>query len=199
MKKFLKITGVLLFSLVLVVLVRWMLAPPAPKFLDVTISADESTKLSTKISRHLIDIKMLSDQLSSSRIWLVGEEHFYNETISFFLKLLETVPDRKIVLLIELPREKQEVIEAYMATGDEKQFDLIWGDDGDSCLPYFNILRWAFKNKDRILGVRAMDENQWHITLMRALLTDTRNETMAQAIETTQKPWWSPMVAPCTC
>ncbi|MBI1769435.1 MAG: hypothetical protein HY089_10060 [Ignavibacteriales bacterium] len=130
----------------------------------------------------LQNIHDLGVQLQSQRVILVGEEHFYIEPQQFLTNLLELLNDSSIVVLLELSEDSQDAIDAYLQTGDEARLEPIWRKSNN--LPYRLIVQWAFKNKSRVRKVVAFDQNFSRVGLNRLLLTDTRNQTMADAIYT---------------
>ncbi len=93
---------------------------------------------------------------------------------------LHAIDGRGAVLLLELPPHLQPQIDAYLATGDESALDEAFR--GSEVLPYKSTVRWARAHREAVTAIRIDDENFWHIGLMRLLLTDTRNDTMARAI-----------------
>src|SRR3546814_10515256 len=103
-----------------------------------------------------------------------------SDLVDFFTGLINELGDDPLVLLLELPGSTQPAIDRYLASGDEHEFDAIWGKV--EALPLHGILRWAHANQNRVVEVVAMDEDSTRIFINRALLDDTRNETMARAM-----------------
>jgi hypothetical protein len=181
-KIFYSIISLLMVTLVLVVL-RIVFCPERKdvESRKVTIPGETLEAISNQLEDKLLDIQALSEKLKNSRILLVGETHFKKEVIDYFLKLLEHLPDPHLVLNLELPDSVQDFIDGYMENGEERYLEELR--KCRNCLPYEEIIRWAFKNKNRVKKVYAMDESRGRIRFMRVILcTDTRNKTMAGKI-----------------
>lgn len=118
--------------------------------------------------------------LSGIDVLLVGEEHFYLETQAWLATLLDGVPDRRIALLLELPRGLQPEVDRWIATG--RSGPLEEAIRAGNALPYGDLLAWAHRNRSRLSRVVAMDEDGSRIFWNRAFLRDTRNRTMAAAV-----------------
>jgi hypothetical protein len=121
--------------------------------------------------------------LAPRRVLLLGESHFYAEPLGFATSVLESLyraDHRRAVLLLELPRGSQHDLDRYLATGEEAALAAAWS--GSRSLPYQKLVRWARAHRDQIRAVVAFDEDPSRVFLMRALGTDTRNGTMADAI-----------------
>mgnify|MGYP001618037334 FL=1 len=167
--------------LAMLVLIRWRLEPRQAPYVAVNLNIAQQERV-IDLSRSKVSLDQLADQLKSTRVLLIGEDHFYRETVSYFLQLLSKLHDRPLVVLLELPNSRQRLIDQYFSSGTENIFDEIW-DVPDVALPYYEILRWSFQNRQMVRSVLAIDENRAHIRLMRFLLTDTRNQTIADSIE----------------
>jgi hypothetical protein len=121
--------------------------------------------------------------LAPRRVLLLGENHFYAEPLGFATSVLESLyrtDHRRAVLLLEMPKGTQHDLDRYLRTGAEASLAAAWS--GSRLLPYQKLVRWARAHPDQVRAVVAYDEDQWHVFLMRALGTDTRNGTMADAI-----------------
>ncbi|HVI92712.1 MAG TPA: ChaN family lipoprotein [Anaeromyxobacter sp.] len=125
----------------------------------------------------------LARALAGKRVLLLGESHFYAEPLAFATSLLEAlyrVDHRPAVLLLELPGGAQRDLDRYLASGAEASLAAAW--DRSDTLPYQKLVRWARAHPDLVHAVVAFDEDPARIFLMRALGTDTRNGTMADAV-----------------
>ena len=149
--------------------------PPPLKF-----SSLELESILQKISKSLVSQDDFLSALKGRRILLVGETHYKIEAISFFISLLSKIKESPLVLLLELPAGLQPYLDSYLSKGEEKFLAEGW--EKFDALPYKDVLRWAWQNKNRIVRVVAMDEGKFRIRLTRLLLTDTRNATMANHI-----------------
>ncbi len=127
----------------------------------------------------------LASSLAAVDVLLVGEDHFFEEPPRYLTHLLEALAPRRVTLLLELPAWTQPHVETYVQTGASTAFDAAVR-DGEA-LPLGEILAWAHAHRDRVSQVVAMDENRPRIVLNRALLRDTRNDTMARAIVAAQR------------
>lgn len=163
-------------------LVRALLAPDWHGVAYADFEPAEVDQLRRLLEPALLDRAALVGRLAPARFLLVGETHFKNETVEWLLGLLDELGDAPLVLLLELPRSVQGAIDAYLDSGDERQFAGIWGEH--EALPYQPILRWARAHRERIERVVAFDEERWRTVVARALLDDSRNETMATALAT---------------
>ena len=166
--------------LALLLALRTFLAPDWHEPPAAALQAEDLDALRPLIAPGLQDRPSLAAQVSSKRFLLVGETHFQQETVAYFTGLLDDLDDDSLVLLLELPGSTQPAIDRYLASGDEREFDAIWGKV--EALPLHDILRWAHAHRTRVLGVVAMDEDRTRIFINRALLDDTRNQTMARAM-----------------
>jgi len=176
------VISILVVILVLVVL-RFMLCPEqkAVEYRKVTIPEKTMVDIGSRIEEMRLDIQQLPERLNGRRVLLIGEEHMKKEIIDYFLLLLDNLPDDRLVLNLEWPEAVQGFIDSYMESGEETYLEKI--SNSPYTLPYQAILRWAFKNKDRVAKVYAMDENTGRIRFNRKVLcTDTRNKTMAKKI-----------------
>ena len=166
--------------LALLLALRAFLAPDWHEPPAAALQAEDLDALRPLIAPGLQDRPSLASQVSSKRFLMVGETHFQQETVAYFTGLLDDLDDDSLVLLLELPGSTQPAIDRYLASGDEREFDAIWGKV--EALPLHDILRWAHAHRTRVLGVVAMDEDRTRIFINRALLDDTRNQTMARAM-----------------
>lgn len=150
---------------------------PVP-MVDLSPSARE--RLAALAQASEVPAARLGDELARVDVLLVGEEHFYQETVRFLIDLLEAVETRRVYLLLELPSGMQAHVEEWVTRGASPALAAAIA-DGDA-LPYGEILSWAHRNPHRLSRVVAMDEDRARIVVNRALLRDTRNETMARAV-----------------
>ncbi len=149
-----------------------------PKF---TIPEEAIAEIRAKLEDRILDVETLTDKLKDSRMLLVGESHLQHEVIEYFLNILDRLPDERLVLNLELPSSIQRHIEAYMESGNEHHLDTMKTTRG--CLPYQKIIRWSYRNRERVEKVFAMDEPLAQMQFNRRYLcTDTRNETMKKAL-----------------
>jgi len=129
-----------------------------------------------------LSIQDVATQIKLKKILLVGEDHHVTEPQQYFTNLLEQLGDSSLVILLELSEDSQSDIDSYILSGEEKYLRAVLGKSNNLTLEH--ILKWSFKNKTKIKKVLAFDENFWHVGFNRLFLTDSRNETMAQAIYT---------------
>lgn len=160
--------------------VRYVLAPDWHGVAYADFEPGEVDQLKRLIEPDLIDRAELARRVAPARYLLVGETHFKNETVAWFLGLLDELGEGPLVLLLELPQSVQGGIDAYLDSGDERHFTAIWGEH--EALPLHPILRWARAHRDRVERVVAFDEDRWRTVLARARLDDTRNETMTREL-----------------
>jgi hypothetical protein len=143
--------------------------------------ADASTLVHREaIDAHRLSLQQLTEELRDKRVVLVGETHFVNQTIGFLTDLVDVIEGDDIRLLLELPSDAQGEIDDYLAHREEAQLARLF--QRSNALPYPRILRWAAEHRERVRHVVAMDEPRWRVVAMRVLATDTRNQTMADAI-----------------
>ncbi len=182
-KRWLKRLGAGTLILAALAAVRIMLEPKMGALTIVKVPANERPSIKMAISASAIDHPALMAELAAKRVLLVGEEHFQQEPQSWLQTLigdLHAIDGRGAVLLLELPGRTQADLDRYLATGDESALEHAFG--GSDVLPYKSTVRWARAHREAVTAVRADDENFWHIGIMRFLLTDTRNDTMARTI-----------------
>lgn len=177
---FAKAVAWLAVTLASLLALRTFLAPDWHEPPEVALQANEVEAVRQLLQPGLMDRHSLAVQIGRKRFLLVGETHFRKETVGYFTGLLDDMDGGPLVLLLELPGSIQPAIDRYLASGDEREFDAIWGEV--EALPLHDILRWAYANRHRVKGVVAMDEDRTRIFINRALLDDTRNETMANAM-----------------
>lgn len=181
--RLLRLAAAVVLVLGAALLVRALLAPDWHGVAYADFEPTEIDQLRRLIDPARLDRADLARRVTSARFLLVGETHFKNETVTWLLGLLDELEDgRSLVLLLELPRPTQGAIDAYLDSGDERHFAEIWGEH--EALPYHPILRWARAHRERVARVIAFDEERWRTVVARALLDDTRNETMAAALAT---------------
>ena len=179
-RRSLRLIALVLATAALLVAVRMWLEPkdsPAP---DVDLSPAARERLMTSGQQSLIDEASMIGDLMSADVWLVGEDHFYREPNEYLTHLLDAVRDRRITLLLEIPRNLQPAVDAYVSTGASPSFDAAVR-EGDA-LPFGHILQWAHRNRTKVSRVVAVDEPGGTIFLNRALLRETRNRTMADSV-----------------
>ena len=148
---------------------------------ELNVPVEVISEISAKLADRILDLETLTDKIKDSRMLLVGETHLKNEEIGYFLNVLDHLPDEKLVLNLELPPSVQENIDAYMESGEEHLLDTLKATRG--CLPLQEIIRWSYRNRQRVEKVFAMDETLAKVQFNRRYLcTDTRNETMKKAL-----------------
>lgn len=175
-----KATALLAAVCAILLAVRALLAPDWHEPPVVVLAGNEIDTVRQLLEPDLLNRQELANQVSQARFLLVGETHFRKETVAYFLGLLEDIDREPVVMLLELPESTQPAIDRYMSSGDEREFDNVWGEV--EALPLHEILRWAYLNRQRVQRVLAMDEDSFRIFLNRAVLDDTRNETMMRAL-----------------
>lgn len=172
------------FAVVLVVAglvaVRAWLEPKEAQDPEVDLSTEATKRIAMSGEQSRVDEKSLEQAVGSADVLLVGEDHFYRETNEFLTRTLSSVEGRRVTLLLEIPEFLQPAVDEYVATGRSPSFDEAVR-NGES-LPFQQILAWAHRNRAKVSRVVAFDEGSTTIFLNRALLRDTRNETMADAI-----------------
>ncbi len=150
---------------------------PAP---GLKLSEGERSRIGALARASAADAGRRLADLSGVDVLLVGEEHGYVETQAWLATLLDGVTDRRIALLLELPRGLQPEVDRWVATGrSEPLEEAIRAGDA---LPYGGLLGWAHRNRSRLSRVVAMDEDGNRVFWNRAFLRDTRNRTMAAAV-----------------
>ncbi len=162
---------------------RVLLEPRMGPFNVVRIPANERAQVKHALAASAVDRSALVSELCAKRVLLIGEEHFQQEPQTWLqgvLSDLQASDGRAAVLVLELPKHVQPQIDAYLATGDESVLDEAF--KRSDVLPYKSTVQWARAHREAVTAIRVDDENFWHIGLMRLLLTDTRNDTMARAI-----------------
>lgn len=159
---------------------RAALAPSESDPPKVDLSPSARARLAERARASAAGVERLHREMPALEILLVGEEHFYRETVRFLCGLLDTVEGRKVALLLELPSGMQPEVDEWTRTGTSAALAAAMS-RGDA-LPLGEALTWAHRNPARISRVVAMDEDSTRIFVNRALLRDTRNETMARAI-----------------
>jgi hypothetical protein len=148
---------------------------------EFSVPENALEEVSAKLDNRILDVQTLTDKLKNSRMLLVGETHLKYEEIAYFLSILDHLPDEQLVLNLELPPSIQNNIDAYMESGEEHYLDTLKATRG--CLPFQEIIRWSFRNRERVERVIAMDETLAKMQFNRRYLcTDTRNETMKKAL-----------------
>ncbi len=177
--------GLVLAVSILAVLtgIRVALEPKRGPLNVIKVPEDERVLVKAALAASAVDRSALLDQLGAKRVLLIGEDHFQQEPqiwLQALLADLHAIDGRGAVLLLELPQRIQPQINAYLATGDESALDVAF--KGSEVLPYKTTVRWARAHPGAVTAIRVDDENFWHVGLMRFLLTDTRNDTMARAI-----------------
>ena len=148
---------------------------------EFTVPDDALTEISAKLEDRILDVQTLTDRLKGSRMLLFGETHLKHEEIGYFLSILDHLSNEKLVLNLELPLSIQDNIDAYMESGEEHYLDTLKATRG--CLPFQEIIRWSYRNRERVERVFAIDETLAKIQFNRRYLCmDTRNETMKKAL-----------------
>lgn len=179
-RKLLRGIALILVTLAILVAVRMWLEPkdsPAP---DVDLSPSARQRLMDSGQQSRIEEAIMLADLMSAEVLLVGEDHFYRETNEYLTHLLDTVRNRRITLLLEIPRNLQPAVDAFVTAGSSTAFDAAVR-EGDA-LPFGHILQWAHRNREKVARVVAVDEPRGRIFVNRALLRETRNRTMAESI-----------------
>ncbi len=165
------------------IVVRVALEPRRGPLNAVKVPEQERGQVKAALATSALNRSALLNELCAKRVLLIGEEHFQQEPqiwLQTLLGDLHAMDGRVAVLVLELPQHIQPQIDAYLATGDESGLDEAF--KGSEVLPYKSTVRWARTHREAVSAIRVDDENFWHIGLMRLLLTDTRNDTMAHAI-----------------
>lgn len=180
MKWYWKIPLVIVATLILLMGTRLALEPEEGPWPSADRSPGARDRIAQLAVASRVDFEHLAADLAGVDILLVGEEHRYREPTEFLTRLLEATRERRLVLLLELPNDQQEAVEEYVRTGGSAVFDAAVRDD--KALPYASILAWAHAHQERLADVSAFDETRARIVLQRAVLRDTRNATMAEAI-----------------
>ncbi len=116
----------------------------------------------------------------SKRVILVGENHFLVEPQRYVTALLDSIRSSSLVLLLELSKDSQHDIDLYMESGDESRLRPVW--ENKRNLPLHHLVHWAYQNRKQVKKVVAFDENFWQVGLNRLFLSDTRNQTMCDAL-----------------
>ena len=148
---------------------------------EFSIPEEALAEVGARLEDQLLDVQALTDKLKDSRLLLVGEAHFQQEVIAYFLEILDHLEDEQLVLNLELPSSIQGSLDAYLESGEERHLDTLKTTRG--CLPYQEILRWSYRNRERIVRVFAVDETQDQIRFNRKYLcTDRRNRTMEKHV-----------------
>lgn len=173
------VLGFVLLLAGLVALRAWLEPRESPDP-EVDLSAEAAKRIAVAGEESRVGEQRLAQAVASADVVLVGEDHFYRETNEFLTRTLDTVKGRRITLLLEVPECLQPQLDEYVATGRSSSFDEAVR-NGDA-LPFQHILGWAHRNRAKLSRVVAFDEGSATIFLNRALLRDTRNETMADAI-----------------
>ncbi len=174
---------VALGALTLLVAARLAAQPRRGPRRELTPSGQERAQIGAALKASSLDRRDLIEAVGSRRILLVGESHFEAEPQEFTEDLvadLHARDGRGTALLLELPSGMQEAIDAYLATGEEKEMARAWR--SHQALPYRPLVRWARLHPHLVTRVIAYDEPSARIAMMRLFLTDTRNATMARAI-----------------
>ncbi len=169
--------------LAVLIVIRVALEPRRGPLNVVKVPENERVQVKASLAASAVDRSALLAELGTKRVLLIGEDHFQQEPQIWLQTLLDdlhAMNGRGAVLLLELPQHIQPQIDAYLATGDESALDEAF--NGSEVLPYKSTVRWARAHREAVTAILADDENFWHIGLMRLLLTDTRNDTMARAI-----------------
>ncbi len=94
--------------------------------------------------------------------------------------MLDSLRDSSLVLLLELSEDSQHDIDLFMESGDESQLRPVWKKKGN--LPLQRLVHWAYQNRKQVRKVVAFDQNFWQVGFNRLLLSDTRNQTMCDAV-----------------
>jgi hypothetical protein len=179
-RRLFRVAMLVLVAAAMLVAVRMWLEPkdsPAP---PVDLSAAARQRLATIGEQSRIDEARMSADLLTADVLLVGEDHFYRETNEYLTRMLDSVGRRRIVLLLEIPSNLQPAVDAFVADGASSAFDAAVR-EGDA-LPLQHILQWAHRNRTKVSRVIAVDEPRGRIFVNRALLRETRNRTMANAV-----------------
>lgn len=174
-----KLKYILLITLAGLITLRIALEPKETPFSTLPAYPDKST-VQKIIENNKINMEQLLEEIRTKRIILLGETHFVKETMEFLTNLATQLEKENLVLLLELPSDAQNEIDQYRQNGDEALIQKIFS--RGNALPYQQTLRWSFANKQYISKVIAFDEPRWHVVLMRLFATDTRNQSMAEAI-----------------
>lgn len=148
---------------------------------EFEVPSEALAEVGGQLESRLLDVWTLADKLKDSRLLLIGEAHSKQEVMTYFLDILDRLDDEQLVLNLELPSSTQNLVDLYMQSGDERHLDTLKTMRG--CLPYQEILRWSYRNRERIEGVFTVDETQKQIRFNRKYLCmDTRNQTMEKRV-----------------
>ncbi len=178
-------TAVLFAVLAVLVVVRFALEPRRTEAAPLRLAPTDRSHVMEALAASALDRSALVDELARQRVLLVGEAHFAQEPQTFVTELaaaLHARDGRRAFLLLELPAPMQDSIDRYLANGDEHAIDSAWQQYRKFALPYQPIVRWARAHPEAVSGIVADDERPLRTGLMRLLLTDTRNTTMARAV-----------------
>ncbi|MDX9733842.1 MAG: ChaN family lipoprotein [Thermoanaerobaculia bacterium] len=178
--RWLRILGVFLVLAVGAAGLRAALEPeetPAP---GLTLPEAERDRIGALARASAADAGRRLEDLSGVDVLLVGEEHFYVETQAWLARLLDGVTNRRIALLLELPRGFQPEVDRWVATGRSERLEEAMR--SRDALPFGDLLAWAHRNRSRLAAIVAMDEDGNRIFWNRVFLRDTRNRTMADAV-----------------
>ncbi len=172
-----------LSTVALLITVRVILEPRKGAASVIRVAPSERPAIKDVLSASTIARPTLLTELTGKRILLVGEQHFQQEPQTWLQELLgdlQAKDGRGAILLLELPERAQPYLDRYHSTGDESALNEAFR--GRGILPYSSTVRWARAHSDAVAAILVDDENFWHVGLMRLLLTDTRNDTMAHSI-----------------
>jgi len=161
---------------------RVALQPRAAPPNVIALTAGQRALASAALAASTLDRQALVAALAARRVVLVGESHFIEEPITWLCGLLDELhaaDGHRAVLVLELPNRGGPDIDRFLATGDDETLQAAFG---WGALPYQRIVQWARRHPEAVAAVVAADENPWHSGLMRLLLTDTRNDTMARSV-----------------
>ncbi|MDT8067661.1 MAG: hypothetical protein ROO76_05785 [Terriglobia bacterium] len=182
-RPFVKSVVIAVSFITILVAVRVALEPRMGPLNVVGVPENERPHVRGMLAASAVDRSELLSQLARKRVLLIGEAHFQQEPQVWLQGLLDDLYAKDghgTVLLLELPKHVQQQIDSYLETGDESALDEAFR--GSDVLPYRSTVRWARTHRAAVARIVADDENSWHVGLMRLLLTDTRNDTMARAI-----------------
>jgi len=82
--------------------VRILISPKRIDY-DVVVPPAAMDRIAGSVDTSLMGVSALSQAVSHHRVILVGETHFKNEVIAYFLDFLNRLPSGELVLALELP------------------------------------------------------------------------------------------------
>lgn len=171
--------------IVILLIFRISLEPRRTEARPLRLSPGDRSHVSAAVTASALGRAAFLDEMTRQRVLLVGEAHLAQEPQTFVMQLVSDLharDGRRALLLLELPAPMQGAIDRYLSTGDESVLTTEWHRYQRFALPYQPLVKWARAHPEAVSGIVADDERPLHAGLMRLMLTDTRNETMARAV-----------------